>query len=136
MITRSNPDVGYFAPEVFETFAFSQSVRAGGFVHYSGVAPLRGTLEDMEIVGPDDMKAQFEFVLRVIDDLLKADGLDRGKLVSWTFYTTKIGEFMDVVPEVLKPWVAGSAPCSTTLEVKGFVHPKQMLEITAVAVDA
>ncbi len=136
MITRSNPDVGYFAAEVFETFAFSQSVRAGNTVYYSGVAPLRGTLENMELVGPGDMKAQFEFVLRVIDDLLKADGLDRSKLVSWTFYTTKVGPFMDVLPTVLKPWIAGHAPCSTTIGVSGFVHPEQMLEITAIAVDA
>jgi enamine deaminase RidA (YjgF/YER057c/UK114 family) len=136
VITRSNPDVGYLAKEVFETFAFSQSVRAGNIVHYAGVAPLRGSLEDLELVGAGDMKAQFEFILRVIDDLLKADGLTRSNLVSWTFYTTRIGAFMDTVPTVLKPWVSAHAPCSTTIEVSGFVHPDQMLEITAVAIAA
>jgi enamine deaminase RidA (YjgF/YER057c/UK114 family) len=135
-ITRSNPDIGYLGAEVFQTFAFSQSVRAGGLVHYAGVAPLRGSLENLELVGAGDMKAQFEFILHVIDDLLKADGLSRKHLVSWTFYTTKIGAFMDVVPTVLKPWVGADAPCSTTIEVSGFVHPEQMLEITAVALAA
>lgn len=135
MITRSNPDVGYLAPDVFEAFAFSQSVRAGNTVHYAGVAPLRGSLQAMELVGPGDMKVQFEFILRVIDSLLAADGLDRSKLVSWIFYTTKIASFMDVMPAVLKPWVGDHAPCSTTIEVSGFVHPDQMLEIAAVAVD-
>jgi len=136
MITRSNPDIGYFAPEVFAAFAFSQSVRAGDTVYYAGVAPLRGCLQAMELVGPGDMKAQLEFILQVIDGLLAADGLDRSKLVTWTFYTTRIALFMDVMPAILKPWLGGHAPSSTTIEVRGFVHPEQMLEITAIAVDA
>jgi 2-iminobutanoate/2-iminopropanoate deaminase len=136
MITRTNPVVGYLAPEVFESFAFSQSVRAGNTVYYAGVAPLRGSLEAMELIGRGDMKAQLEYILRVIDGCLRADGLDRSKLVTWTFYTTKIAEFMEIMPPILTAWVGDHRPSSTTIEVSGFVHPEQMLEITAIAVDA
>ena len=135
MITRHSPDVGYLADEVFTAFAFQQSVRAGDTIYYSGVAPLKGTLAELELVGKDDMAAQLTFILGVIDACLKADGLDRSKLATWTFYTSNIGAFMEIMPDILGPWVGDHRPSSTTIEVSGFVHPDQMLEVTAIAVD-
>ena len=35
MITRSNPDVGYIAEEVFQTYAFTQNIRAGNTLYLS-----------------------------------------------------------------------------------------------------
>ncbi|MFA5119919.1 RidA family protein [Zavarzinia sp.] len=136
MITRTNPAVDYLGADVFDGLAFCQSVRAGDTVYYAGVAPLKGTLETLELVGAGDMAAQFDYVLGVIDACLKADGLDRSKLVTWTFYTTDIKTFIEVMPGILGPWVGDHRPCSTTVEVRAFVHPDQLVEVTATAVDA
>lgn len=136
MITRTNPATGYLSADVFDAFAFRQSVKAGDTVYYAGVAPLKGSLENLELVGTGDMAAQLVYVLDVIDLCLKADGLDRTKIVTWTFYTTDIKGFMEVMPGILGPWVGEHRPSSTTVEVRAFVHPDQLLEITATAVDA
>lgn len=136
MIIRTNPPVDYLGADVFDGLAFRQSVRAGDTIYYSGVAPLKGTLADLQLVGTGDMAAQFEFVLGVIDGCLKADGLDRSKIVTWTFYTTDIKTFIEVMPGILAPWVGEHRPSSTTVEVRAFVHPDQLLEVTAIAVDA
>lgn len=40
MLTRSNPDVGYIAKEVFQTFPFTQNSKVGDTLHLSGVTPL------------------------------------------------------------------------------------------------
>lgn len=136
MITRTNPPVDYLGADVFDAFAFRQSVRAGDTVYYAGVAPLKGTLDTLELVGAGDMAAQLHYVLGVIDACLAADGLDRTSLVTWTFYTTDITGFMAVMPAILGPWVGEHRPSSTTVEVRAFVHPDQLLEITAIAVDA
>ena len=77
MIVRTNPAVDYLTDDVFDAFAFRQSVRAGDTYYYAGVAPLAGSLTALELIGKDDMAAQLAYVLRVIDDCLRADGLDR-----------------------------------------------------------
>lgn len=136
MIVRTNPAVDYLADEVFDAFAFRQSVKAGDTYYYAGVAPLSGSLSALELIGKDDMAAQLAYILRVIDDCLRADGLDRSRIVTWTFYTTDIAAFMAVMPEILGPWVGEHRPSSTTIAVSGFVHPDQMLEVTAIAVGA
>lgn len=133
MLKMSSPEIDYFTPEVFSQLAFSQIVRAGDTVYLSGVAPLKGGLVDMELVGEGDMAAQVAFVLRVIDDCLKSQGLDRRNLASWTFYTTDITAFMAALESEIAPWLGGHHPCSTTVAISGFVHPAQMVEITATA---
>ncbi len=134
MLKTSSPEIDYFAPEVFSTLAFSQIARAGDTVYLSGVAPLKGGLTDMVLVGEGDMAAQVAFVLRVIDDCLKSEGLSRKNLASWTFYTTDITGFMTALEAVIGPWLGDHHPCSTTIAVSGFVHPAQLVEITAIAV--
>jgi len=136
MIIRTNPDIGYLGADVFDAFAFRQSVKAGDTYYYAGVAPLKGTLDSLELVGKDDMTAQFHYILEVIDGCLKADGLDRTNIATWTFYTTDIKAFMEVMPGILGPWVGEHRPSSTTVEVRAFVHPDQLLEITTTAVAA
>ncbi|RJF94761.1 hypothetical protein D3874_02800 [Oleomonas cavernae] len=136
MITTSNPESGYFAADVFDAFSFSQSLRAGNTVYYSGVAPLRGTLAAMELVGKDDMKAQTAFVLGVLGDCLAADGFTSSNLAALTIYTTRLADLMEVWGPLFKAFVGDHRPTTTHLAVSGFVHPDQMLEITAIAVDA
>ncbi|QLF91927.1 RidA family protein [Pseudomonas sp. ABC1] len=134
MIERYSPEIDYLAPQVFEAFAFHQSVRAGDTLYLSGIAPLRGDLENLELIGKDDMVAQLGYILAVVDGCLEAAGLQRRHLVAWTFHTTDIDALADVLPEHLGPWVGAHRPTSTTVEVRKLLHPDQLLEITAIAV--
>jgi len=136
MITTRNPESGYFAADVFEAFSFSQSLRAGGTVYYSGVAPLRGRAATMELVGKDDMTAQTAFVFDILGGCLKADGLSPSNLAALTIYTTNLPALMEVWGPLFKDFVGDHRPTTTHLAVSGFVHPDQWLEITAIAVDA
>lgn len=136
MIARNTPDIGYLGQDVFEAFAFHQSVRAGDTLYLSGIAPLRGSLESLELVGEGDIGAQLDFVLQILDRCLQAEGLERRHLVAWTFYSTDIQGLAAVIPARLGQWVGEHRPSSTTLEVQGMIHPAQQIEITAIAVAA
>ena len=81
-ITRPTPNIGYLAADVFDAMGFSQSVRFGNMVHYAGVAPRKGGLKNLEVIGEDDAAGQIEFVLATLDACLKADGLTREHLLS------------------------------------------------------
>ena len=133
MIERSNPDVGYLAEEVFKTFAFTQTIKAGNTLYFSGVTPLRGDLATMEVVGAGDLQAQVEFVLEVIQRLLEAEGATFRNFVAQTVYTTDIAELVTIA-EVFPRFFGEHAPTSTWLEVKALFHPQQMVEISGIAV--
>jgi 2-iminobutanoate/2-iminopropanoate deaminase len=101
MIVRSNPDIGYFAQEVFDRFAFTQTIKAGNLVFLSGVTPLRGDLTNLELVGEGDLRAQAEWVLEVLRRCLAEEGATFHNLVAETVYTTdirKLVEVADVLP--------------------------------------
>lgn len=136
MITRSTPEIGYLGQDVFEAFAFHQSVRAGDTLYLSGIAPLRGSLDSLELVGEGDIGAQLDFVLEILDHCLQAEGLERRHLVAWTLYTTDIQALSAVIPSRLGPWVGAHRPSSTTLEIQAMIHPAQQLEVTAIAIAA
>lgn len=132
MIVRSSPDVDYLGADVFEALAFAQTVRAGDTVYLSGVAPVKGSLPNIELVG-DNQRDQLKFCCRVIDDLLKVERLGRDSLVSLTLYTTNLQEMMGIVPELIGPWVGEHRPTSMMVEVTSFPTPGQLCEIVAIA---
>ena len=41
MIKRSNPDIAHLSENVFEAYAFTQTIRTGNNIYLSGIAPLR-----------------------------------------------------------------------------------------------
>ncbi|NOQ59481.1 Rid family hydrolase [Mycolicibacterium fortuitum] len=134
MIRRSSPQVNNFiTPDVFKGFGFNQIVSAGDTVHLAGVVANVGSLEDLQIVHPDDTARQLEFILRVIDDLLKTEGLDRTNLVSLTIYACDLPALAEAIPRVYVPWVGDHAPNMSIVQVAGFLLPGQVLEIPAVA---
>lgn len=134
MIKRYTPDVDYLDQDVFDAFAFHQSVRAGDTLYLSGIAPLQGSLETLELVGEGNIGVQLDYILGVLERCLQAEGLERRHLVAWSFYTTDIQALAAVIPERLGPWLGAHRPTSTTLEVQAMLHPAQQLEITAIAV--
>jgi 2-iminobutanoate/2-iminopropanoate deaminase len=133
MIERSNPEVGYLAEEVFKTFAFTQTIRAGNTLYLSGVAPLRGGLKNLEVVGAGDLRTQVEWVLEVLKRCLAAEGATFRNWVAQTVYVTDITELARIA-DVFTPFFGEHAPTSTWVEVKALFHPQQMVEISGIAV--
>lgn len=133
MIIRSNPDIGYLSGEVFEVFAFTQTIRAGNTLYLSGITPLRGGLGNLEVVGAGDLRAQVEWTLEVLKRCLTAEGATFRNLVAQTVYTTNIDELARMA-EVFRQVFGEHTPTSTWVEVKRLFHPQQMVEINGIAV--
>jgi enamine deaminase RidA (YjgF/YER057c/UK114 family) len=133
MIERSNPEVGYMAEEVFKTYAFTQTIKAGNTLYLSGIAPLRGGLKNLELVGEGDMPAQVQWCLEVLKRCLAAEGATFRNWVVQTVYTTNIAELAKVA-EVFSGFYGEYTPTSTWVEIKGLFHPKQLVEISGIAV--
>lgn len=133
MIERSNPDVGYIAEDVFKTFGFTQTIKAGNTLYLSGIAPLKGGLESLELVGDGDMRAQVEWCLEVLKRCLAAQGATFRNLVAQTVYTTNIADLVNVADSFPR-FFGADYPTSTVVEIKALLHPQQMVEITGIAV--
>jgi len=133
MITRSNPAVGYMDDEVFTTNAFTQTIKAGNTLYLSGIAPLRGGLQNLEVVGGGDLRAQVAFILEIMKRCLAAEGATFRNLVAVTVYTTNITELTKLA-DLFRLVYGDYAPTSTWVEVKALFHPRQMIEINGIAV--
>ncbi len=133
MIERSNPAVGYLADEVFKTYAFTQTIKAGNTLYLSGIAPLKGDLKSLELVGEGNMRAQIEWILAVLKRCLAAEGATFRNWVAQTVYVTSVAEFVKAA-EVFNQVFGEHTPTSTLVEVKGLFHPQQMIEINGIAV--
>lgn len=134
MIGRTSPQVaGFLRPDVFAGFGFNQLVTAGDTVHLAGVVANEGGMTDLRIVHPGDTAKQLEFVLRVIEDLLKTEGLDRTNLISLTIYSSDLPALAEAIPRVYAPWVGEHAPAMTIVAVPEFLLAGQVLEIPAIA---
>ena len=128
-----NPNIGYFENDVFEALAFSQIAQIGSVTFFSGVAPLKGALTSLELVGKT-AEAQLIFVLDIIEKCLEESGLTKENIAAWTFYTTDIKQFSSFAGEILKHWLGNHKPTSTTVQVAALIHPAQTIEITVTAV--
>lgn len=133
MIKRSNPAVGYMAEEVFKTYAFTQTIKAGNTLYLSGIAPLKGDLKNLELVGEGNMRVQTEWILEVLKRCLAAEGATVRNWVAQTVYVTSVAEFVKAAA-VFSQFFGEHTPTSTLVEVKGLFHPQQMIEINGIAV--
>ncbi len=79
------------------------------------------------------MRAQLEWCLEVIRRCLAAQGATFHNWVMQTVYTTSIADFTKVA-EVLGRFFGEHTPTSTLVGVRGLFHPKQLVEISGVAV--
>jgi 2-iminobutanoate/2-iminopropanoate deaminase len=132
MIERSNPEVGYISQDVFEAYAFTQTIRTRNNVYLSGIAPLRGGNDDVRLVGEGDIRAQVAFCLDVLKGCLEAEGIGLDKWVAHTVYCTDMQELhktADIFVDVFREF----PPTSTWVEIKGLFVPGQMVEITGFA---
>lgn len=133
MLQRSNPDVGYLAPDVFASYAFTQTIRTGDHLYLSGIAPLRGDRDHIELVGRGDIRAQVRFCLEVLERCLQAEGGTLDQWVAHTVFGTDMSELHKTV-DIFVEFFGRCPPTSTWVEIKGLFVPGQMVEITGMAV--
>ena len=108
---------------------FTDAVRAGGFLHVSGVIAVDG---EGNLVGADDVVAQTRQVLENMRAILEAGGCRFEDVVKVTIFLTDIDERPLINP--LRQEVFGSArPASTLVEVSRLVLPEARVEIECVA---
>ena len=107
---------------------YSQGVRAGGFVFFSGQIALDP--DTGEMVG-GDVAAQTERVMTSIAALLDAVGLGFGDVVKTTIFLVNLGDFA-TVNEIYGRRFSQAPPARSTVEVKGLPRGA-LVEIEVVA---
>jgi enamine deaminase RidA (YjgF/YER057c/UK114 family) len=128
-IKRSTPDVGYLDPAFFKSINVSQTVRANGTVHFSGIVAATG---QGEVVAKGDAAGQIRCVLRTLERLLAEEGMSFANLVSTTVYATDI-EAISAQLAVFGAAFEGHPPAMTLIEIKRLASPDYLLELVAVA---
>lgn len=109
---------------------YSQGVKAGGMVFFSGQIPLDPATGDLVAT---DIAAQTERVLENIAALLAAAGLGFEDVVKSTIYLTDLANFA-IVNEVYGRRFPADPPARSTIEVKGLPRGAGVeIEIVALA---
>jgi 2-iminobutanoate/2-iminopropanoate deaminase len=107
---------------------YSQGVKAGGFIFFSGQIPLdpvTGLLQGTDIAG------QTEQVMDNIANLLNAAGLDFTDVVKSTIFLTDLANFA-TVNEIYGRRFPLNPPARSTVEVKGLPKGAAVeIEVTA-----
>jgi len=106
--------------------------RAGNVLYISGIAA-SGT--DGQPVGINDFKAQAEWCLKKLGDVLGRVGADYGNVVKLTTYMVPVvgAEQVCVYFEMRKAFFGESLPASTGITVHSLVRPEYLIEIDAIA---
>ena len=107
---------------------YSQGVRAGAFVFFSGQIPLDPSTGELR---GTSCAEQAEVVMENIAALLAAAGLDFADVVKSTIYLTNLADFA-AVNEVYGRRFPLNPPARSTVEVKGLPRGA-MVEIEVVA---
>jgi 2-iminobutanoate/2-iminopropanoate deaminase len=107
---------------------YSQGVKAGGFIFFSGQIPLdpvSGLLQGTDIAG------QTEQVMENIANLLDATGLDFTDVVKCTIFLTDLADFA-AVNEIYGRRFPHNPPARSTVEVKALPRGAAVeIEVTA-----
>ena len=108
---------------------FTDAVRAGGFLHVSGIVAVDG---EGLLVGGDDVVAQTRQVLENMSAVLAAGGCGFEDVVKVTIFLTDIDDRPRINP--LRQEAFGSTrPASTLVEVPRLAVPGAKVEIECVA---
>jgi len=108
---------------------FTDAVRAGGFLHVSGIVAVDG---EGQLVGGDDVVAQTRQVLDNMRAVLAAGGCRFEDVVKVTIFLTDIDDRPKINP--LRQDAFGTTrPASTLVEVPRLAVPGAKVEIECVA---
>ena len=109
---------------------YSQGVKAGGFLFFSGQIPLDPA---SGAVCTGDIAAQTELVMNNIAALLTAAGADFGSIVKTTIFLTDLADFA-VVNGIYGRRFPQAPPARSTVEVKALPRGVAIeIEVIAVA---
>ena len=109
---------------------YSQAIRAGGFVFFSGQIPLDPVTGELRGA---DIREQTEQVMENIAAVLAAAGLTFGDVVKSTIFLTDLADFA-AVNEVYGGRFSAEPPARSTVEVKGLPRgAKVEIEVIACA---
>jgi len=109
---------------------YSQGVKAGGMVFFSGQIPLDPVTGEMVGKG---IAAQTERVMENIAALLTAAGLGFGDVVKSTIYLTDLTNFA-IVNDIYGRRFPAAPPARSTVEVKGLPRGAEVeIEVIALA---
>src|SRR5687768_16962043 len=105
---------------------YSQAVLAGDYLFISGCVSwdMKGNP-----LHAGDFASQLEVVYADIDATLKAHGMDAGKVVKETIYTTDMEALLAANPLRVKYYQHATPPASTWVEINRLVHPDLLLEV-------
>jgi 2-iminobutanoate/2-iminopropanoate deaminase len=93
---------------------YSQGVRAGDFIFFSGQIPLDPSTGEVVIAG--GIAAQTEQVMANMEAVLKGAGLTFGAVVKTTIYLTDLKDF-STVNEIYGKYFEGIVPARATVQV-------------------
>ena len=125
--------VGRDEPKALEDVGYTQVTRATGdtHVHVSGTASMDS---DGEVVGEGDYQAQFEQVLKNIENSLEAADAEMSDVVRIRIYCEDPKKGVkEGFPEVKKAFGKDSLPAATIMGVD-FAFDEYLIEIEAYAV--
>ncbi|AFE08566.1 putative endoribonuclease L-PSP [Corallococcus coralloides DSM 2259] len=117
------------APKAIGPYSQAVQVDAGKMTFLSGQIPLDP--KTMELV-PGDVVAQAEQVMKNLQAVLAASGLDFSHVVRCTIFLTNLGDFAKV-NEVYARAFSGSPPARATVQVSALPRGSQV-EIDAIAI--
>jgi 2-iminobutanoate/2-iminopropanoate deaminase len=109
---------------------FTDAVRAGGFLHVSGIVALDG---EGRLVGGDDVVAQTRQVFENMRAVLAAGGCGFEDVVKVTVYLTDIDD-RPLINPVRQTAFGATRPASTLVEVPRLAVEGAKVEIECVAV--
>ncbi len=114
--------------EEFLAAIFEPVRTAGSFVFVSGQTPLQS---DGGV--PEDVGSQAQLVIRKIEELLVAQGLDLGAVIKVTYFLTDIAD-LAAVRAALDEVLPEPRPAASLVEISGLIDPRFRIEIEAIAV--
>ncbi len=124
-------------PEHNTPYVPAIKVKGGTMLFMSGMGPHKPDHKHPHVpeewVLPDDPAAQARMVLDKMKRVVEAAGGRFRDIVKITRYLKNIAH-QDAVNEVIHEYFGAHLPCSTTVQVSGFVVPTMLIEIDGWAV--
>ena len=109
---------------------FTDAVRAGGFLHVSGIIAVDG---DGRLVGGDDVVAQTRQVFENMRAVLAAGGCGFEDVVKVTIFLTNADD-RSLINPMRQEYFGSARPASTLVEISRLVLDDAKVEIECVAV--
>lgn len=120
----------HLRPEGEKAFGYAQAVRAGGFVHVSGVLAVD---DAFATVAPGDMAGQVRAVYDTLGQVLARFGVGFGDVVKETIFVTDMDAFLAANGERLSRYQGDELPAATAVQVSRLAFTDNMIEVEAVA---